>query len=308
MAVRRSRRGRASKRCGRSCRGRRSNPCWRLRKGSCGGRHFWGSVPPRRRGDRRPDDGRRRLFRRSDGTQVARFPCLRLAPCRGGGRARAQRASRRRGGRSSWATRFLGGGPAVVRARTRHGPEHHLNLGLIHVCIQQLDDLIESFLSNGGLGLLEELVLTFDHRPAYDPLTGLVPLEAFSQRHIEEEKHARNLVPSRQVQKIFPRLGREGRRIHNAQTVQDQALLDEEMNKSEGLGLESLVALVIANPAARPIGRDDLSRPKPPRREGGLATRRRAAQNHHRRPHQTNGFWLRRSIGVACCRCHGFHR
>lgn len=59
------------------------------------------------------------------------------------------------------------------------------------------------------------------------------------------------------------------------------------MDQGKGLGVESLVAVVVANQGASPVGGYYLGGPEVMFGEGGFSTGRGAAQHHDGRPEET---------------------
>jgi hypothetical protein len=139
------------------------------------------------------------------------------------------------------------------RSRSRDRAKDDFNPHLVQVFIPQLDDLFEAFLVNGPPSLFKELVLALDDGASHCPFARVVPFEAFLKGDIEEQGDARHLIPACKVQQVPASLRRERGGIHNAEPVQAQALFDHEMDECEGLGLISLVALVVADAPARPV-------------------------------------------------------
>ncbi len=97
-------------------------------------------------------------------------------------------------------------------------------------------------------------------------------------------------------------MGRRQRRgVDNTEAVQPQTQLREIVDKGEGLGLKTLVALVVTHPSSRPVGGDDLGRTKMALRKSRLAAGRRSAK-------QNNG-WADQShslvLALKCCRFLG---
>jgi hypothetical protein len=148
--------------------------------------------------------------------------------------------------------------PARRHGRLRDGAKDNLNLDFVQVLLAKLDDLVKSFLPDVRLGLPKSQVMTLDHRTSYRPLPQSVTLDTFLEWNIKKEDYAGNLKPLCQF-KVFPAMGRsERRRIHHAEPVQAQAQFREVVDKSEGLGLKTLIPLVVAHASSRPVRRDDL--------------------------------------------------
>jgi len=134
--------------------------------------------------------------------------------------------------------------------------------------ITKLDDLVKPLLSNLRLGLLKSPVLALDHRTPHDSLPRLVTLHALFQRNIKKEDDAWNLKPLCQFKVFLAKLGSERGGIHHAQPVQAQAQLGEAVHQGKGLGLETLIPLIITHSRSRPVRRDDLSGAKVPFSKG----------------------------------------
>jgi hypothetical protein len=136
--------------------------------------------------------------------------------------------------------------------------EDDFNLDVVHVHISKVEDLVKSFPPNVRLSLSKRQILPLDHLAPYRPFTRAVPLDTFLQRNIKEEDHAGNLISPCQF-KEFPSMGRRERsRIHHTEPVQAQSQLREVADKSERLGVEALVPLVVAYAPSRPVRGDDL--------------------------------------------------
>jgi hypothetical protein len=158
--------------------------------------------------------------------------------------------------------------PARRPGRLRNWAKDNLNLDFVQVLLAQFDDLVKSFLPDVRLGLPKSQVVTFDHRTSYRPLPQSVALDTFLQWNIKKEDHAGNLKPLCQF-KVFPAMRRSERRgIHHTEPVQTQAQFREVVDKSEGLGLKTLIPLVVAHASSRPVRRDDLRRAKVTLRKG----------------------------------------
>jgi hypothetical protein len=100
--------------------------------------------------------------------------------------------------------------------------------------------------------------VTLDYGSADRPFPELIALDTFLQRDVKKEDQAWNLKPFCQFQEL-PAVGRRERgRIHHAKPVQPQSQFRQVADKRERLGVESLVPLVVAHPASRPVRRDDL--------------------------------------------------
>ena len=141
-----------------------------------------------------------------------------------------------------------------------NGTEDNFNLDVVHVLVSKVDDLVKSFLPNVCLGLCKRQILPLDHLAPYRPFTRAVPLDTFFQRNIKEKDHGGNLIALCQFQEI-PSMGRrECSRIHHTEAVQTQPQLREVADKSERLGVKTLVALVVAYASSRPVRGDDLRR------------------------------------------------
>jgi hypothetical protein len=76
------------------------------------------------------------------------------------------------------------------RDRTKNDFDPHL----VQVFILQVEDLFEPLLANRLLGLLEDLVLAFNHGPPHCPFSRLVPFAAFLKGDIEEQGDGRHLI------------------------------------------------------------------------------------------------------------------
>jgi hypothetical protein len=148
--------------------------------------------------------------------------------------------------------------PGRRHGRLRNGAKDDFNLDFVEILLAKFDDLVKSFLPDVRLGLPKSQVVTLDHGTSYRPLPQSVMLDTFLERNIKKEDHAGNLKPLCQF-KVFPAMRRSERRgIHHAEPVQAQAQFRKVVNKSEGLGLKTLIPLVVAHASSRPVRRDDL--------------------------------------------------
>jgi hypothetical protein len=176
--------------------------------------------------------------------------------------------------------------PARRRRRLRNGAKDNLNLDFVQVLLAQFDDLIKSFLPDVRLGLAKSQVVTLDYRTSYSSVPRSVTLDTFLEWNIKEEDHAGNLEPLCQF-KVFPPMGgRERRGIHHAEPVQAQAQFREVVDKREGLGLKTLIPLVVAHASSRPVRRNDLRGAKVTLRKGRLSAGGRSAKQNDRRANQ----------------------
>jgi hypothetical protein len=214
--------------------------------------------------------------------RVRRRPCRSLRPGAYRACGRGTTLSCRALPRSGPGTRRNGDDS---RDRTKNDFDPHL----IQVFIPQVEDLFEPLLANRRLSLLENLVLAFNHSTPHCPLSRLVPFEAFLKGDIEEQGDGRHLILPCKVQQVPASLRGKRGGIHDAEAVQAEPLLDQEMEEREGLSLIPLVPLVVANASPRPVGRDDLSGTEVALREGGLPAGRRSAEDDDRRSHQAEG-------------------
>jgi hypothetical protein len=161
-----------------------------------------------------------------------------------------------------------------------YGAEADFDFDFLQLFLAQLEDLVKAFLLDCSGGLLEELILPLNDRPANGAFSLGITLQAFLQRHIENKSHAGHTMFPRQLQQVSARLRGERCGIDHAQALDIQALLDQEVQEREGLHLKTLVALIITHQRARLVRRDDLSWPEVARCEGGFSANRRAAQHH----------------------------
>jgi len=149
----------------------------------------------------------------------------------------------------------------------RNGAEDNLNLNFVQVTVSEFNNLVKALLANIRFALLKSQVVTLDDGNADGPFPQLIALQAFLQRYVKEEDYTRNLKPLRQIQEL-PAVGRGERSgIDHAEPVQAQAQFRQVADQGEGLGIESLVALVVADPASGPVRGDDLRRAKVARRK-----------------------------------------
>jgi hypothetical protein len=170
--------------------------------------------------------------------------------------------------------------PARGRGGLRNGTKDNLDLDFIQVLIAKFDDLVKSFLPDVRLGLIKSQVMTLNHGTPYRPLPQPVALDTLLEWNIKKEDHAGNLKPLRQLE-VFLSVGQSERRgIHHTEPVQGQTQFCEVVNKSECLGLKTLIPLVVAHAGSRPVGRDDLRRAKVTLRKSGLSAGGRSAKQN----------------------------
>jgi hypothetical protein len=112
----------------------------------------------------------------------------------------------------------------------RDRPEKDFDLNSVLIAVVKLHNLIESFLVNRLLALLERLVLALNDGPPHGALTLLVTLEAGCERHVENQKSARDLALLGQVEQVFPSLRGECGRINHAEPVRREPQFYQEMN------------------------------------------------------------------------------
>jgi hypothetical protein len=187
--------------------------------------------------------------------------------------------------------------PARRDGRLRNGAKDNLNLHFVQVLISKFDDPVKSFLPDVRLGLPKSQVLTLDHRTSYCPLPRSVALDTFLEWNIKKEDHAGNLKSLCQLE-VFPPMGRrECRGIHHTEPVQAQSQFREAMDKSEGLGLKTLIPFVVAHPSSRPVRRDDLRGAKMTLGKSRFSAGRRSAKQNDRRANQSH------SLLLALIRC-----
>jgi len=165
----------------------------------------------------------------------------------------------------------------------RHRAEKDLNLDLLQIPLLEFHHLIESLPPNRLFAGIKALVLALDDCLADGTLAFSVTFNAGFQRHVEQDQSGGNLELPGDVEQVSPGLGGQRRRVHHAQAVQCKPLFYKEMHQGKGLGIESLVTLVVAHQGAGPVRRDDLGGPKVPLGKGGLPTSRRAAKDYNRR-------------------------
>jgi len=155
-------------------------------------------------------------------------------------------------GSRSWPAFRLGASP-LDRGWLGNGTEDNFNLNFVQVAVTKLNNLVKAFLPNVRLGLAKSQVVTLDYRSADRPFSQAIALDTFLQRHVKQEDCTRNLKPLRQFQEL-PTVGRRERGgIHHAEPVQAQAQFRQVAHQGERLGIVSLVPLVVAHPATRPI-------------------------------------------------------
>jgi hypothetical protein len=154
-------------------------------------------------------------------------------------------------------------------------------LDLIQVLIAKFDDLVKPFLPDVRLGLTKSLVVTLDRGTPHRPLPQPVALDTLLEWNIKKEDHAGNLKPLCQLE-VFLSVGRSERRgIHHTEPVQAQTQICEVVNKSECLSLKTLIPLVVAHSASRPVRRYDLGRAKVTLRKSGLSAGGRSAEQNN---------------------------
>jgi hypothetical protein len=182
--------------------------------------------------------------------------------------------------------------PARSPGRLGDGTKDNFNLDFVQVRITQFDDLVKSLLPEFRLGLRESRVLTLDHGTSYSPFPRPVALDTFLQGNIKQEDRAGNLKPLCQLE-VFPPVGhRERRRINHTEPVQSQPQLREEVDQSEGLGLKTLIPLVVAHSTTRPVRRDDLRGTEVALGKSRLSAGRRSAEQNDRRANQPHPLLL----------------
>jgi hypothetical protein len=177
--------------------------------------------------------------------------------------------------------------PARHRRRLRNGAEDNLNVNLVHVFVAQFDDLVKPLLPNVRLRLRKSQVLALDHRASYRPLARSVTVDTFFEWNIKKENRARNLKPLCQFKIFFPMMLGERGRIHHTEPVQAQPQFREVMDESEGLGLETLIPLVVAHLSSRPVRRDDLRGAKEAARKSRFSAGSGSAEQDDRGPNQS---------------------
>lgn len=190
-------------------------------------------------------------------------------------------------------------GPAF-RLRTpprRHGrlgnwAEDNLNLNVIQITITKFNNLLEAFLPDVRLGLAKRQIVALDHRGADRPLPQTVTLDTLLERHIEKKDHAGDMESLGYFQEFPPVRRGERRGINYAKAVQTQAQFREEADKGECLGMITLVPLVVAYAASRPVRRDDLSRAKVPMRKSCFPAGGGSAKQNNRRAEESHPFFL----------------
>jgi len=143
-----------------------------------------------------------------------------------------------------------------------HGPEKDLDLDAFQIVFGELHDLAKPFLTDRVFGELVILVLALQNSAAHGALTLFVTLDASFQRDVKEQKRRRHLAPLCEAEQIPSSLGGECGGIDDAQAIQCQPLLHQKLDEGKRLHVEALVAFVIANQGARPVGRNDLGWPK----------------------------------------------
>ena len=148
--------------------------------------------------------------------------------------------------------------------------------------------MVKPLLLDPAAGLLKKLKLLFYGRSPYAPFPIFVPRQTFFQGNVEQEKNAGDMVSPRQGEQTSTGPDRQGRRINDTQPVDADSLFHDEMNQRERLFVEALVAFVVGNQRAAPVGGDDLAGSKVPGGEIRLAAGRRTAQNDEARPRQPN--------------------
>jgi hypothetical protein len=187
--------------------------------------------------------------------------------------------------------------PTRSRGRLRNGTEDNFNLDLVRVVITQLDDLVKSFLLDVRLGLIKSLVVTLDHRTPYRPLPQAVTLDTFLEWNIKKEDYAGNMKLLCQLE-VFLAMGWSERcGIHHTEPVQAQAQFRQIANKTERLGLKTLIPLVVTHAATRPIRRDDLRGAKVALRKSCFAAGGGSAKQNDRRADQSHPLVL----ALICC-------
>jgi len=188
----------------------------------------------------------------------------------------------------------------------RNGTEDNLNLNFVQIAVTKLNDLVKAFLPDVRLGLPKSQVVTLDYGSADRPFPLPIALDTGLQRDVKKEDHGRNLKPLGQFHEL-PAVGRRERRgIHHAEPVQPQSQFRQAADKRERLGVESLVPLVVAHPASRPVRRDDVRGAKVALRKSGLPAGSRSAKQNDRRADQPYPFLLAR---IDCWFfCHSSYR
>lgn len=166
-------------------------------------------------------------------------------------------------------------GPRMLRSDpVGDGPKDDFDLNAFELFGAEFENLVESFLPDLSTGLLIQTVLPLDgrrtHRSLAAPSTGLVADETGFERNLEEEDDAGDAKAAGQRLQLPSGLGSESSGVYDAEAIDAQALFDETVHQGEGLRLEALVALVVANERADLVGRDDLCRPKATRGERRL--------------------------------------
>ena len=134
----------------------------------------------------------------------------------------------------------------------------NLNLNFVQVVVTKFSNLVKALLPDVRPGLPKSQIVPLDYRSADRPFPQPIALDTFLQRHVKKEDHTRNLEPLRQFQELTTMGRRERSGIHHAEPVQSHSQFREVADKRERLRVESLVALVVTDPASRPVRRDDL--------------------------------------------------
>ncbi len=188
----------------------------------------------------------------------------------------------------------------------RNGTEDNLNLNFVQIAITEFNDLVKAFVRNVRLGLPKGQVVTLDYGSADRPFPQPIALDAGLQGNVKKEDHRRNLKPLGQFHEL-PAVGRGERRgIHYAEAVQPQSQFRQAADQRERLGVESLVPLVVAHPASRPVRRDDVRGAKVALRKSRLAAGSRSAKQNDRRADQPYPFFL---ALIGCWfLCHSSYR
>jgi len=178
--------------------------------------------------------------------------------------------------------------PGRNRRGLRNGAKDNLNLDFVHVFVAQFDDLLKSFLPNLRLSLSKSQVLALDDRTSYRPGPRVITLDTFLERNIKKDDHAGNLKPLGQF-KVFPAVGsRQRRRVNHAEAIQAQPQFREVVDESEGLGLKTLIPLVVAHAPSRPVRRDDLCRAEVALRKSRLPAGCGSTEQNNRRTNQSH--------------------
>jgi hypothetical protein len=191
-------------------------------------------------------------------------------------------------------------------SRLRNGTEDNLNLNFVQIAVTKFNYLVKAFMPNVRLGLPKSQVVTLDYGSADRPFPQPIALDAGLQRDVKKADHRRNLKPLCQFHEL-PAVGRGERRgIHHAEPVQPQSQFRQAADQRERLGVESLVPLVVAHPASRPVRRDDVRGAKVALRKSRLPAGSRSAKQNDGRADQPYPFLL--ALIDCLFLCHSRYR